>query len=246
MAKLEEGAGALLGGLPIPKRYPTEWHARLEYAAHEYFERAGVEPHLQSEFRAAWRAVVHRFVAADESAVGLAESLGCHGDAPPQPERYLQERDFFHFVVNSVACLEALHYGIYAWGACRQLRGFALSTEKARRKVCDSRTLAAVSEVEGTKALADALNHMQTSDPYVELRNARVVLFHRCLPGRHVSASTCGRPSQPSRYADFGELAGPDISPNVVCSRLHWLSDCLERVISLAADWVEHTSAVAS
>jgi hypothetical protein len=242
MAERKEAVPSPFGDLPIPEVYPEEAQTRLHTAAHDYFLRAAVDPRLQSEFRSAWNAVVHRFMAAEESARSFAESVRHCGPAPPNPERYRQERDFFHFVVNSVACMESLHYGVYAWGACRKLQGFSLSDEGSRKAVNEKSVLSALTVLRDARAIADALKAIQALETYKELRNMRIVLFHRGLPGRHIQLSVGGPPKQPSRYADFGDLVGPDITPDASLSRCCWLASCLKQAVPLAADWVERTS----
>jgi hypothetical protein len=165
-----------------------------------------------------------------------------HSDAPPHPERYLQERDFFHFVVNSVACLEAFHYGIYAWGACRQLGNFSLSDENARRHVSVKSTLAAVRALPDAQDVGEALSLVHGARTYEELLNMRRVLFHRGLPGRHISASVGSPRSRATRYSHFASEIGPDITPDTTRSRLQWLVESLECLLPAAERWVKRTA----
>lgn len=151
---LPGGPATLFGALSEPCTL-------LLAAAAAYFEKSAVDPELRGEFWAARNAVAYRFTACAEAAEGFASSVDQHGAAPPQPHRYTQERDFFHFVLGGMASLEALHYGVHAWGACRGLTGFVLNSDRDRRRAVPKATLIAVQRSVDGQALAAELKRIQ-------------------------------------------------------------------------------------
>jgi hypothetical protein len=224
------------GELRIPPGYPTQQHAELYQAAEAFFTRDSVPDLLQKEFRSAWHAVVYRYIACLESAKNFSDSVERQGGSPLQAERYVQEREFFNFVVNGMACLETLHYGIFAWGACRQLAGFSLATEEARRKAVPKTVRDRLGGVPDAGALVSALEKLKGSDTYLEWVNLRIILFHRGLPGRIINM-TDGEGSG-TRYQRFGEFDGPEVTPDTSREMARWLTGQLQIIVPLAHEWV--------
>jgi hypothetical protein len=235
-------AAAVFGALPIPPEYPVEQHARLHQAAIAFFGRESVPSALQDEFRSAWNAVVYRYVACLESAEAFARSVERHGDAPAHPERYAQERDFFNFVVNGMACIEALHYGIFAWCSSRALTGFDLANERDRRAVNPATALDRLRDVPDASAVASALGTLLASATYYVWGNLRRILFHRGLPGRLISVVIGGGSGSATRYHRFGESEGPEVTPETSRQMSRWLTDQLRLVLPLAQEWVSASS----
>jgi hypothetical protein len=65
-----------------------------------------------------------------------------------------------------MACIEALHYGLFAWGACHALTGFELENEQARRAVTPATVIDRLRAVPGASAVGAALSTLLSSNTY--------------------------------------------------------------------------------
>jgi hypothetical protein len=90
----------LLGEIVVPAHYPSELHGQLHQLAHDYFATHSTPTDVQTEFRIALNSVLYRFKTCVDSGDAFAESVRMHGDAPGQPHRYIQEREFYSCVDN--------------------------------------------------------------------------------------------------------------------------------------------------
>lgn len=206
--------------------------------AKQHFREQGTRPEVRNEFRIALNSIPYRFKTFAESGVSFADSIQSHGDAPPQPHRYLQERVFFSFVIAGVAAFEALHYSLFAWGSALRPDAFPLLSEKNRRSVSPEFTATRFGDFPAAEPLARTLRGLQESGQFRALRKWRIVLFHRGLPGRHFSVSVGGRASgEPvGRYKEFGDLKGPDLNPGMPQRYRDWLSGAIEDVFATAME----------
>ena len=70
-----------------------------------------------SEFASAWRAVAYRFLSCSEHDKQFTKSIQRVGNAPQQPERYIQERELFGFFTTGLATIETFSYGLFTIGS---------------------------------------------------------------------------------------------------------------------------------
>lgn len=102
-----------LVGLDMPKDFPTGLQERV----HERIIDSGrLATDAKSQFLGASSGLIYRFVQCAEHDEAFTASI-CESDAPPQPERYWQERDLFGFFVSGLSALECLSFGLFAVGS---------------------------------------------------------------------------------------------------------------------------------
>ena len=70
-------------------------------------------PQLFSKFPDAWLAVEYRFCACFEGNKNFTESFKKFRDGPPPSERYIQEKELFHFFIDGYSTLDCFAYALY-------------------------------------------------------------------------------------------------------------------------------------
>jgi hypothetical protein len=240
----------LIGDLDIPRSYPSDTHVQIHELAHQCFTALVVADDVQSELRSGLNSMVYRFKSCVESGDAFSQSVIAHGAAPPQPQRYYQERDFFLFVMSGATCLESMVYALFAWGAAIHPTDFPFDTDAQRRQVSIQTAASAYGKIDQGDQLANALRSIRGSNEYNEWMTLRRVLFHRGLPGRVIRFST--GPTEPtSRYHAFADLGGIEVHPDSISSMLTWLATILESTLSNALAmmqsqanlWIDETTA---
>ena len=100
--------------LDVPEDFPAgELGAVYEHVGDTGDRTQTVE---WGEWAGACNGIAYRFLALDEHAISLSESLD-EAVAPPMPERCRQERLLFSFFSEGLSCLECSYYGFYFVGA---------------------------------------------------------------------------------------------------------------------------------
>ena len=78
---------------------------------------AGISQTIEwREWNTGLNGVIYRFLACDETSASVTDSLRASA-APPQPERFQQERDLFGLFFHGFSSLECLYYALYFVGA---------------------------------------------------------------------------------------------------------------------------------
>lgn len=227
-----------MGAHQNPDQYPDHLHQHVSEMAKAHFQKLEPPPAVQGEFRTSLKSVRYRFKTCVEAGTAFADSIRRHGDAPPEPQRYFQEREFFSFVMAGMASLEALHYALFAWGAAVHPDAFPILTEKDRRGVTPPATATRFGQFASAGPLLSALEGLRQAEEYQTLSKWRTVLFHRGLPGRRFSVSVGGGGSAEAvgRYHDFGDLQGPELDPTLPVKYSAWLVASLESVLTAAIE----------
>jgi|GEM_PF-3284261 len=233
-----EPLSQLIGDLDIPHSYPSNIHVQIHKLAHQYFTAMNVADDLQSQFRSGLNSIIYRYKSSVESGDAFSQSAITHGGAPPQPQRYYQERDFFLFVMSDATCLETMVYALFAWGAAIYPTKFRFENDIQRRKIKIQTTISTYEEIDQGIRLANALRSVLEDDEYGKWMTLRRVLFHRGLPGRLILATT--GPIEPrSRYHSFANLEGIEVHPDSISSMISWLTTTLENTLSIALTMME-------
>ena len=101
--------------LDLPDDFPVaDLEALHAHVSQEQRRERSVDAWV--EWAGASNGVVCRYRACDEHAGELAASLD-ESVAPPEPERYRQERLLFSVFTEGLSCVECLYYGLYFVGA---------------------------------------------------------------------------------------------------------------------------------
>ncbi len=180
------------------------------------------------EWAGACNGIVYRYLACDEHAVALAESLG-QNIAPQQPERYRQERLLFSFFVEGLSCIECFYYGFYFVGA--MIDPAAFDPEVDGRKVTTARVVRGYRGRFRNERLTASLQAVNASAEMVVWRDVRNILAHRASPGRGFFE---GGPR--SGEADW---LGANLSSDTVHARRSWLADIMVSLLEPAAEFVQ-------
>lgn len=171
------------------------------------------------EYAGAWNAVRYRFHACVTHEEAFTRSIKQAGDAPPQPERYVQERELFNFFVNGLATIESLCYGLYTLGAIVDGASFPMQKPYAITPQSTRKKFAARFPGE---AVAGALARLVDDPQFIAWNNIRNVLAHRSAPGRTIFASVGSVPTDPTP----AEWKGMNmvLDPQALAARREWLA----------------------
>ena len=227
----------LYGEIDFPVDYPADLHIRLHTLAHNWFILQNTASSLQVDFDAAMKSVAYRYKTCIESGNAFGGSVQADGDAPLPKVRYFQEREFFSCIVAGIACLEALHYALFALGASIDGSIFQFANSQQQRKITPKLTQEVYAHFPNGRLVSAALRQIQDSQEYLTWSTIRNVLSHRGLPGRIFSLRTKSSTKSskpPSRYHPFAEIDGPEILPDTFLSLHSWLAGVLQNIFGAA------------
>jgi hypothetical protein len=180
-----------------------------------------------SEWAAACNGIGYRFLACDEHALALGDSLA-KDIAPPPPERYRQERLLFSFFAEGLSCIECFYYGFHFVGAMIDSGVF--------NPRADPRTITTQSVVRryvarfATEQLTESLQAVTVSADLTAWRDVRNILAHRSSPGRGLFV---GGPRE--GQADW---LGESLSRTAIRARRSWLADAVVGLVEPAVAFV--------
>ncbi len=208
-----------------------------------------VEPHNAAypfaweQYAGAWNAVAYRFHAcADHDAVFTA-SVQDAGTTPPQPARYIQEREFFNFLVNGLATIESLCYAFFAIGAMMDAHNFPIATPKDLLRITPKLTDERYALAFSGEAVSGSMARLLASEEYKDWKETRGLLAHRSVPGRMIRltvsatiawgkgpASPNPPPEERTRWTN-----GIAIDATTTSSRRAWLAATTDELLEAAS-----------
>jgi len=177
------------------------------------------------EYAGAWNAIAYRFLALTDHGKAFTESIKRAGDAPPQPERYIQERELFAFFVNGLATIESFCYGLFAIASMVNQIDFPIATQKDLKLINPEKTTTQFKKAFAGKGITDALAQLIDSQDYGDWKDIRNVLAHRSAPGRIFYAST-----HPPTQAALWKI-GIQLDDRTTESRREWLAKTLSTLL---------------
>jgi hypothetical protein len=205
-----------------PSDFPRpSWQAVLDNVSAHTGEAAF------GNFAGGWNAVAYRFRACCDCGEAFASSVRQHGDAPPFPHRYFQERDLFAFFVTGFSALESFCFAMFFVGSFIQPNKFRTGTVDDLRKINATATAGRLISVFPDVGLGQALRDVHDCDESKEWRNLRNLLVHRTAPGRHIFASLKEPAGVPQQSSTWG---GIPIDENLTTSRRTWLANSLQTI----------------
>jgi hypothetical protein len=215
-------------GLSLPDDFDVESYQ----AVHSRMKgMAASAPVSWSEYAGAWNAVAYRFLTCAEHDKTFTESILRHGDAPPQLERYVQERELFGFFVTGLATIESLCYAAYAIASMLDEGVFPIATEENKRLISPRTTAPRFAEAFPTYEITRALRQVVGSHELHDWREVRNTLTHRTAPGRVIHASTSG-PAKPAVWK-----IGIRLDACTTASRRRWLASTVNMLLKGLADF---------
>jgi len=192
-------------------------------------------PHSWDQYAGAWNAVAYRFLSCMDHDKAFTESFERSGDAPPQPERYIQERALFGFFVTGLAALESLCYGLFAIASMVDARTFPITTPEDMRSITPERTACQFGRAFPNESMTAALRRVIGTSDFLDWKEVRNILAHRAAPGRIIPL----RVSAACQHHHGGALwaKGIQISKKATGSRRKWLANTTCDLLTAADDF---------
>ena len=185
-------------------------------------------PESYDQFAGAWRAVAYRFRSCTEHDLAFTESIRRAGDAPPSPERHIQERELFCFFVAGLAVIESFYYGMFAIASMLDSANFPVATPSDLRSISPRKTVERFGECFREETLTVALKRIIDDDVYREWKEIRNILTHRTVPGRIIYASvgSAKRPPPPAQWK-----IGIQLDESTTGARREWLAQTVNALL---------------
>lgn len=223
-------------GLIMPIDFPSALYESVHARA---VAKKDQHPDSWVQFSGAWNAIAYRFLSCTEHDTAFTNSISqTRGDAPPQPERYFQERDLFGFFFTGLSSIECLYYALFAIGSIVDATRFPMGTAQQLRNISPRSTSQQYNAAFPSEPLSFLLNQLITSMEFLEWTEIRNILAHRSSPPRqifrsiHVSIRNAPHTSSNS-VADPSPLwlNGIQLDSTTTSSRRTWLVRTLGDVI---------------
>lgn len=189
-------------------------------------------PHSWAQYAGAWNAVAYRFLSCADHDRAFIESIKRAGNAPPQPERYRQERELFGFFVTGLAAIESLCYGLFAIGSMLDAQNFPISTPRDMRSISPEKTAKQFAAAFPKEGITAALQQMRSAQDFRDWKEIRNLLAHRSAPGR---AFHLGGP----HHGEALWVKGIQIDKNTTASRREWLAKTIRALLNAADDFTD-------
>ena len=219
----------------IPKNFPSCVYSKISSIMDAKKEKY---PQSFSEFLPAWLAVEYRFCTCFESNKNFTESFKKFGDGPPPSERYIQEKELFHFFINGYSTLDCFGYALYIVASIIKPTLFPIELSKLKHvyfsKTCDKFNLIK-SDLQHEK-IKDKLNLIKDSEEFKDWKTIRHALIHRISPGRtfHQQAGSIRQRGKTTWEIDNKTF---DIDECFTSSRFSWLEDSLINLLDAMLDF---------
>ncbi|OFW54327.1 MAG: hypothetical protein A2163_05745 [Actinobacteria bacterium RBG_13_35_12] len=219
----------------IPKKFPSCIYSKISsimYAKNQKY------PQSFSEFSYAWLAVEYRFCTCFESNKNFTESFKKFGDGPPPSERYIQEKELFHFFVNGYSTLDCFGYALYMVASTIKPTLFPIEPSKLKH-IYFANTCEKFNSIESDfqhEKIKDKLNLIKNSVEFKDWKIIRNALIHRISPGRtfHQQVGSITQRGKTTWNIDNKTF---DIDECFTSSRFSWLEDSLISLLDAMLDF---------
>jgi len=191
-----------------------------------------------SEFLPAWLAVEYRFSTCFESNKNFTESFKKFGNGPPPSERYIQEKELFHFFINGYSTLDCFGYALYIVASTIKPTLFTIEPSKLKH-IYFANTCDKFNSIESDfqhEKIKDKLNLIKDSNEFKDWKTIRHALIHRISPGRrfHLQVGSIGQRGKTTWNIDNKTF---DINECFTSSRFSWLEDSLVILLDAMLDF---------
>jgi hypothetical protein len=222
----------------IPKKIPSCAYSKISSIMDAQKEKY---PQLSSEFLPAWLAVEYRFSTCFESNKKFTESFIEFRDGPPPSERYIQEKELFHFFIDGYSTLDCFAYALYIVASTIKPTLFPIESSKLKKvyftNILDKFNLIK-SDLQHEKII-DKLNLVKDSEDFKDWNRIRNALIHRISPGRtfHLQVGSTRQRGKTTWNIDNRIF---DINECFTSSRFSWLEDSLINLLDAMLDFVSN------
>ncbi|UCE74598.1 MAG: hypothetical protein JSV56_02550 [Methanomassiliicoccales archaeon] len=208
-------------GLIMPNDFPVSAYEKIHS---RITAKQKTHPDSWSLYAGAWNAVAYRFYACVDHDKAFTESVQRGGSSPPQPERYIQEKELFCFFVTGLAVIESFCYGLFAIGSILDKKNFKIGISKELRSISPEKTTRQFLKAFPQDDIARELNQMINAQEFIDWKEIRNILTHRSAPGRLISL---GR-------EETLWIKGIQIDINTTTSKLKWLEKTMSDLLKAA------------
>jgi len=209
----------------VPKKFPSCVYSKISSIMYTQNQKY---PQSVSEFSYAWMAVKYRFCSCFESNKNFTKSVKKFGDGPPPFERYIQEKELFHFFINGYSTLDCFGYALYMVASIIKPASFPVEPPKLKH-IYFLNTCEKFNSIENSfqnDRIKDELNLVKDSETFEDWKTIRHALIHRISPGRTFH-QTVGSIRQRGKTTWNIDNKTFDIDECFTSSRLSWLEDSL-------------------
>ena len=210
--------------IQIPENFPIETHHRInEYITSIFINDEKTYKESWGEFVGGWTAILYRFISCYEHYLNFIKSLKIWTNAPPPPERYIQERELYGFFTTGFSVFESFFYSIYAIGSIFKPKEFSISNSEEKRRINDKNTKDAFKRVYHDKSITITIERLLDCDEYKQWKTTRNVLAHRSVPSRHIFYG--GEQNGEAHWLDG------NLDENFINNKFNWLSEKIKDFI---------------
>jgi hypothetical protein len=215
----------MLNDLEMPNDFDVKLYETINERIDTWRE---AHPDSWKQYIGAWTAVAYRFLTCTEHDEAFTESIGKHGNTPPQPVRYIQERELLGFFVSGLASIESFCYALFFIGSILNSQVFPILQEK--RSITVKSVLSKYRCAYRNESIIRALCDMMNSSEYSEWNGIRNILCHRLAPGRIIYA---GGPDDGKVILDNDVMENPQINidENTTAIRRIWLAETMNKLL---------------
>jgi hypothetical protein len=205
----------------VPKNFPSCVYSKISSIMNTQNQKY---PQSVSEFSYAWMAVKYRF----ESNKNFTKSVKKFGDGPPPFEKYIQEKELFHFFINGYSTLDCFGYALYMFASILKPDSFPIDDSYLKRiyfinigsKKNKNKKYILFEDIFPKEKITNELKLIKNSEEFKDWKTIRNALIHRISPGR-VFHLPGGKTTWNIDKKTF------DIDECFTSSRLSWLEDSL-------------------
>jgi hypothetical protein len=212
--------------LEIPDDFPVELYDEVYNKVQAKAGSWESMPDFRNQYVPAWTALAYRFRACAEYDEEFTNSIQQNGIAPPQPERYNQERALFGFFVNGLSTIETFSYGLYTIAYIIKPQTFLIHTDDQLRAIKLHKTYQDFNNEFLDEPITISLRTLTESGEYREWQEFRNVLAHRGQPGRSISI-TIGSEQNVSLW----KLKDLILNHSTTAQKRKWLSDTIHDLL---------------
>lgn len=214
--------------LSILDLMPGDFAAAPYEAIHRRMDtKKDTHPDSWAQYAGAWNAIVYRFRSCADHDRAFTKSVKRSGSAPPQPGRYIQERELFDFFMNGLAAIESFCYGLFVIASIVDAQNFPIRTPADMRSINPENTARQFATAFPAELITTALQQMLNEQNFKDWKEIRNILVHRAAPGRTILLST-------RRTLNDLWLKGIPINRNTTASRRQWLAGTLNSLLVAA------------
>ncbi len=212
-------------GILVPKNFPANPYKKIYERMVKYKDDYKDSWH---EFAGGWNAVSYRFLICFENYELFTETVKKYTNAPPQPYRYIQERELFSFFVSGLSTIESICYSLYAICSILKSSEFPINEDDLRNIKPEVVKSKLKCNFENEKITSE-IENLTDDTEYFNWKKIRNVLAHRTSPRRHIY--TGGEMNGKALWL------GLEINENTTSSKFDWLIDKITYLVNGVDDF---------